>query len=144
MGTSDRNSIPEGGGSQEGGRGTALLPQKTGKIRSYSQLKKALSEGFRNPAAVPVNRFEFFVEKDGEAEPVGAFAGADPRTIEFYLELALKNNWAVLDQGIILITKKVAEKLRENRRIAKGDWEKLSQLNLKAYFGPDKIGRAHV
>jgi hypothetical protein len=124
----------QGGG---GGRQTALLPQKIRKIRSYSQLKKALSEGLRNPAAVPVNRFEFFVEKDGEAEPVGAFSGADPRTIEFYLELARKNNWAVLDQGIILITKEIAEKLRENRRIAKGDWEKLSQLNLKAYFGPD-------
>jgi hypothetical protein len=124
----------QGGG---GGRHTALLPQKTRKICSYSQLKKALSEGLRNPAAVPVNRFEFFAEKDGQAEPVGAFSGADPRTIEFYLELALKNNWAVLDQGIILITKKVAEKLQENRRIAKGDWEKLSQLNLKAYFGPD-------
>jgi hypothetical protein len=25
-----------------------------------------------------------------KAEPVGAFSGADPRTIEFYLELALR------------------------------------------------------
>jgi len=135
------NYIPDDGGSQEGGR-IALLPQKTRKIYSYSQLKEALSKGLRNPAAVPVNRFEFFVKKDGESEeaegePVGAFSGADPRTIEFYLDLALKNKWAVLDQGIIIITKKVAEKLRENRRIAKGDWEKISQLDLKAYFGPD-------
>lgn len=133
----NRNSIPEGGGSQEGSR-TALLPQKTRKIYSYNQLKKALSEGLWNPAAVPVNRFEFFVEEDGEERPVGAFSGADPRTIEFYLELALKNNWAVLDQGIILINKKTAEILRENRRIAKGDWEKIAQLDLKAYFGQDK------
>jgi hypothetical protein len=51
--------------------------------------------------------------------------------------LTLKNNWAVLDQGIILITKKIAGKLRENRRIAKGDWEKIVQLDLQALFGPD-------
>jgi len=143
----NRNYNPNEERRPEGGRQTALLPQKTRKICSYSQLKKALSEGLWNPAAVPVNRFEFFVEKDGQAEPVqaepvqaipvGAFAGADPRTIEFYLELARKNNWAVLDHGIILITKKIAEKLRENRRIAKGDWEKIAQLDLKAYFGPD-------
>ncbi|MFZ8783980.1 hypothetical protein [Thermocrinis sp.] len=139
----DKNSIPKFAKCQEGGRQTALLPQKTRKIYSYSQLKKALSEGLWNPAAVPVNRFEFFAKKDGQPEPVqpepvGAFAGADPRTIEFYLELALKNNWAVLDQGIILITKRVAEILQENRRIAKGDIEKIVQLNLKAYFGQDK------
>jgi len=133
------NYIQNEGPGQEGGGGrqTALLPQKTRKICSYSQLKEALSEGLWHPAAVPVNRFEFFVEEDGEERPVGAFAGSDPRTIEFYLELALKNNWAVLDQGIILITKKIAEKLRKNRRIAKGDWEKIVQLDLKAYFGPD-------
>jgi len=136
-----QNEGPRQGGG--GGRQTALLPQKARKVYSYNQLKKALSEGFRNPAAVPVNRFEFFVKKDGQpepvqSEPVGAFAGADPRTIEFYLELALKNNWAVLDQGVILITKRVAEILRKNRRIAKGDIEKIVQLNLKAYFGQDK------
>jgi vacuolar-type H+-ATPase subunit F/Vma7 len=131
--------LSQGGG---GGRQTALLPQKTRKIYSYNQLKKALSEGLRNPAAVPVNRFEFFAKKDGQlepvqAEPVGAFSGADPRTIEFYLELALRNNWAVLDQGVILINKEIAEKLRENRRIAKGDWEKIAQLDLRTYFGPN-------
>ncbi len=136
MGTSNKNSIPEGGGSQGGSR-IALLPQKTRKIYSYNQLKKALSEGFRNPAVVPVNRFEFFAKKDGQDVPVGAFAGSDPRTIEFYLELARKNNWAVLYQGTILITKKIAEKLRENRRIAKGDHEKIAQLDLRALFGPD-------
>jgi hypothetical protein len=38
----------------EGGR-IALLPQKTRKIYSYKQLKKALSKGLRNPAAVPVS-----------------------------------------------------------------------------------------
>jgi len=142
------NYIQNEGHSQEGSRQANLLPQKTRKIYSYNQLKKALSEGLWNPAAVPVNRFEFFAEKDGQAEPVqvepvqaipvGAFSGADPRTIEFYLDLALKNNWAVLDQGVILINKKIAEKLRENRRIAKGDWEKIVQLDLKAYFGQDK------
>jgi hypothetical protein len=140
-----QNAGPSQGGG--GGRQTALLPQKTREIYSYNQLKKALSEGLWNPAAVPVNRFQFFAKKDGQPEPVqgkpvqgvpvGAFSGADPRTIEFYLELALKNNWAVLDQGVILITKETAEKLRANRRIAKGDWEKIPQLDLKVYFGPD-------
>ncbi|MFZ8863397.1 MAG: hypothetical protein ACO2PP_23220, partial [Thermocrinis sp.] len=135
---STENYIQNEGHSQGGGGGRiALLPQKTRKFRSYSQLKKALSEGLWNPAAVPVNRFEFFAEKDGKDVPVGAFSGADPRTIQFYLELALRNNWAVLDQGVILITKEIAEELRENRRIAKGDWEKIAQLDLKAYFGPD-------
>jgi hypothetical protein len=62
----NNNSIPEGGGSQEGGRQTALLPQKTRKIYSYNQLKKALSEGLRIPAAVPVSRFQFFAKKDGK------------------------------------------------------------------------------
>lgn len=37
-----------------------------------------------------------------------------------------------------MITKRVAEILRKNRRIAKGDWEKIVQLDLKAYFGQDK------
>ncbi len=131
------NYIPDDGGSQEGSRQAALLPQKTRKIYSYVQLKEALSGGLRNPAAVPISRFEFFVEEDGEKRPVGAFAGSDPQTIAFYLELARKNNWAVLYQGTILITKKIAGKLRKNRRIAKGDWEKIVQLDLKALFGPD-------
>jgi vacuolar-type H+-ATPase subunit F/Vma7 len=133
------NYIQNEGNSQGGGGGrqTALLPQKTRKIYSYNQLKKALSEGFRNPAAVPVSRFQFFAKKDGKERPVGAFAGSDPRTIKFYLELALRNNWAVLDQGVILINKEIAEKLRENRRIAKGDWEKIAQLDLRTYFGPN-------
>jgi hypothetical protein len=63
------NYIQNEGHSQGGGGGgrVALLPQKTRKIYSYNQLKKALSEGLRNPAAVPVNRFEFFVKKDGQA-----------------------------------------------------------------------------
>jgi hypothetical protein len=130
----------QGGG---GGRQTALLPQKTKKIYSYNQLKKALSEGFRNPPVVPVNRFEFFVEEDGEEVPVGAFAGADPRTIQFYLELALRNNWAVLDQGVILITKEIAEELRENRRIAKGDREKIAQLDKRALFGKEVVRLAY-
>lgn len=139
----DKNSIPEGGGSQEGGRQTALLPQKTRKIYSYSQLKKALSEGLWNPDAVPVSRFQFFAKKDGEDRPVGAFAGSDPRTIEFYLELARKNNWAVLYQGTILITKKIAEEIRENRRIAKGDREKITQLDQQALFGKEVVRLAY-
>jgi hypothetical protein len=139
----NRNYNPNGERSPEGGRETALLPQKTRQIYSYNQLKKALSEGLTNPAVVPVNRFQFFVEKDGQAVPVGAFSGADPRTIELYLELALKNNLSVLNQGIILITKKIAKKLRENRRIAKGDWEKISQLDQQALFGEEVVRLAY-
>jgi hypothetical protein len=139
---SDKNSIPEGGKSQEGGR-IALLPQKTRKIYSYNQLKKALSEGLRNPAAVPVNRFQFFAKKDGKNRPVGAFAGSDPQTIRKKLELAKKNNWAVLYQGTILINRKTAKKLRENRRIAKGDWEKISQLDQQDLFGEEVVRLAY-
>jgi hypothetical protein len=144
---SNNNSIPKFAKCQEGGR-IALLPQKTRKIYSYKQLKKALSEGLRIPAAVPVSRFQFFVKKDGQlepvqAEPVGAFVGSDPRTIKFYLELAEKHNWAVLYQGTILITKKIAEELRENRRIAKGDWEKIAQLDQRALFGKEVVRLAY-
>ncbi|MFZ8785121.1 hypothetical protein, partial [Thermocrinis sp.] len=143
----NNNSIPEGGGSQEGGR-IALLPQKTRKIYSYSQLKQSLSGGLRNPAAIPVNRFQFFVKKDGESkkakgEPVGAFVGSDPQTIRKKLELARKNNWAVLYQGTILITKKTAKKLRKNRRIAKGDWEKIHQLDQRTLFGKKVVRLAY-
>jgi hypothetical protein len=81
--------------------------------------------------------------RNPKAEPVGAFVGSDPRTIEFYLEFARKNNWAVLYQGTILITKKIAEKLRENRRIAKGDWEKIAQLDQQALFGEEVVRLAY-
>ena len=137
------NYIQNEGHSQEGGRQTALLPQKTRKVRSYGQLKKALSEGLRNPTAVPSNRLQFFVEEDGKKVPVGAFSGSDPQTIRFYLELALKNNLSVLDQGVILITKEVAEKLRENRRIAKGDPEKIVQLDQQDLFGEKVVRLAY-
>jgi len=141
------NYIPNGGGSQEGGR-IALLPQKARKFYSYNQLKKALSEGFRNPVAVPVSRFQFFAKKDGESkkakgEPVGAFVGSDPQTIRKKLELARKNNWAVLYQGTILINRKTAKKLRENRRIAKGDWEKIAQLDQQDLFGEEFVRLAY-
>jgi hypothetical protein len=136
------NYIPNGGGSQEGGR-IALLPQKPRKIYSYKQLKKALSGGLRNPAAVPVSRFQFFAKKNGKNSPVGAFAGSDPQTIRKKLELARKNNWAVLYQGTILINRKTAKKLRENRRIAKGDWEKIAQLDQQDLFGEEFVRLAY-
>jgi hypothetical protein len=143
----NRNYNPNGERRPEGSR-IALLPQKTRKVYSYNQLKKALSEGFRNPAAVPVSRFQFFAKKNGESkkakgEPVGAFVGSDPRTIRKKLELARKNNWAVLYQGTILINKKTAEKLRKNRRIAKGDWEKIAQLDQQDLFGEEFVRLAY-
>jgi hypothetical protein len=139
---SNRNYNPNGERRPEGGR-IALLPQKPRKIYSYKQLKKALSEGFRNPAAVPVSRFQFFAKKDGKNSPVGAFAGSDPQTIRKKLELARKNNWAVLYQGTILINRKTAKKLRENRRIAKGDWEKIAQLDQQDLFGEEFVRLAY-
>ncbi|MFZ8787878.1 hypothetical protein [Thermocrinis sp.] len=143
----NRNYNPNGERRPEGSR-IALLPQKTRKIYSYKQLKKALSEGLRIPAAVPVSRFQFFAKKDGESkkakgEPVGAFVGSDPQTIRKKLELARKNNWAVLYQGTILINKKTAKKLRENRRIAKGDWEKIAQLDQQDLFGEEFVRLAY-
>ena len=141
-----QNEGPSQGGG--GGRQTALLPQKTRKIYSYNQLKKALSEGLRIPAAVPVSRFQFFAKKGGKSKkskgkPVGAFVGSDPRTIKKKLELARKNNWAVLYQGTILINRKTAKKLRENRRIAKGDWEKIAQLDQQDLFGEEFVRLAY-
>ena len=139
---SNNNFIPKFAKCQEGGR-IALLPQKTRKIYSYNQLKKALSEGLRNPAAVPVSRFQFFAKKDGKNSPVGAFVGSDPQTIRKKLELARKNNWAVLYQGTILINRRTAKKLRENRRIAKGDWEKIAQLDQQDLFGEEFVRLAY-
>jgi len=57
--------------------------------------------------------------------------------------LARKNNWAVLYQGTILINRKTAKKLRENRRIAKGDWEKISQLDQQDLFGEEVVRLAY-
>jgi len=147
MRPTNKNYNPNGERRPEGSR-IALLPQKTRKVYSYKQLKKALSEGFRNPAAVPVSRFQFFAKKDGESkkakgEPVGAFVGSDPQTIRKKLELARKNNWAVLYQGTIFINKKTAKKLRENRRIAKGDWEKIAQLDQQDLFGEEFVRLAY-
>jgi hypothetical protein len=139
---SNRNYNPNGERRPEGSR-IALLPQKPRRIYSYKQLKKALSEGLRIPAAVPVSRFQFFAKKDGKNSPVGAFAGSDPQTIRKKLELARKNNWAVLYQGTILINRKTAKKLRENRRIAKGDWEKIAQLDQQDLFGEEFVRLAY-
>jgi hypothetical protein len=143
----NKNYNPKGERRPEGSR-IALLPQKTRKFYSYKQLKKALSEGFRNPDAVPVSRFQFFAKKDGESEeakgePVGAFVGSDPQTIRKKLELARKNNWAVLYQGTIFINKKTAKKLWENRRIAKGDWKKIAQLDQQDLFGEEFVRLAY-
>ena len=57
--------------------------------------------------------------------------------------MARKNNWAVLYQGTILINRKTAKKLRENRRIAKGDWEKISQLDQQDLFGEEVVRLAY-
>jgi len=137
---SNNNSIPEGSGSQGGGR-IALLPQKARKFYSFKAVKKALSNKLWKQAYVPVNVFLLFAEKDGKHKPVGARLGADPRTIARIFDYAREHNLAVLHSGIFFLRKETAEKLRENRKIAKGDREKLAQLDLHAISGPDKLVR---
>jgi len=136
----NRNSIPEGGGSQGGGR-IALLPQKTRKFYSFKAVKKALSDKLWKQAYVPVNVFLLFAEGNGKGKPVGARLGADPRTIARIFDFAREHNLAVLHLGIFFLRKETAEKLRENRKIAKGDREKLAQLDLHAISGANKLVR---
>jgi hypothetical protein len=133
------NYIPNGGRSQEGGRQTALLPQKTRKFYSFKAVKKALSNKLWKQAYVPVNVFRLFTKKDDK--PVGACLGADPHTIARIFDFAREHNLAVLHSGIFFLRKETAEKLRENRKIAKGDREKLAKLDLHAVSGPDKLVR---
>jgi hypothetical protein len=136
----NRNSIPEGSGSQGGGR-IALLPQKARKFYSFKAVKKALSDKLWKQAYVPVNVFLLFAKRNGKHKPVGARLGADPRTIARIFDFAREHDLAVLHSGLFFLRKETAEKLRENRKIAKGDREKLSQLDLHAISGTDKLVR---
>jgi hypothetical protein len=138
--TSDKNSIPEGSGSQGGGR-IALLPQKSRKFYSFKAVKKALSDRLWKQAYVPVNVFLLFAKRNGKRKPVGACLGADPRTIARIFNFAREHDLAVLHLGIFFLRKETAEKLRENRKIAKGDREKLAQLDLHAISGANKLVR---
>jgi predicted transcriptional regulator len=140
VGTSDKNSIPEGSGSQGGGR-IALLPQKSRKFYSFKAVKKALSDRLWKQAYVPVNVFLLFAKRNGKRKPVGACLGADPRTIARIFNFAREHDLAVLHLGIFFLRKETAEKLRENRKIAKGDREKLAQLDLHAISGANKLVR---
>jgi hypothetical protein len=137
---SDKNSIPEGSGSQGGGR-IALLPQKARKFYSFKAVKKALSDKIWKQAYVPVNVFLLFAKRNGKHEPVGARLGADPRTIARIFDFAREHDLAVLHLGLFFLRKETAEKLRENRKIAKGDREKLAQLDLHAISGANKLVR---
>jgi hypothetical protein len=134
------NYIPNGGGSQEGSR-IALLPQKARKFYSFKAVKEALSDKLWKQAYVPVNVFLLFARKDDEHYPVGACLGADPRTIARILDFARERDLAVLHLGLFFLRKETAEKLRENRKIAKGDREKLAQLDLHAISGANKLVR---
>jgi len=134
------NYIQNEGPSQGGGGGRiALLPQKARKFHSFKAVKKALSNKLWKQAYVPVNVFLLFTKKDDK--PVGACLGADPRTIARIFDFAREHNLAVLHSGIFFLRKETAEKLRENRKIAKGDREKLAKLDLHAVSGPDKLVR---
>jgi hypothetical protein len=136
----NRNSIPEGSGSQGGGR-IALLPQKSRKFYSFKAVEKALSDRLWKQAYVPVNVFLLFAKRNGKRKPVGACLGADPRTIARIFDFAREHDLAVLHLGIFFLRKETAEKLRENRKIAKGDREKLAQLDLHAISGANKLVR---
>uniref|UniRef100_A0A7C5SXA8 Uncharacterized protein n=1 Tax=Thermocrinis ruber TaxID=75906 RepID=A0A7C5SXA8_9AQUI len=135
------NYIQNEGHSQEGGRRTALLPQKARKFHSFKAVKKALSDKLWKQAYVPVNVFLLFAKKDRKHKPVGACLGADPRTIAQIFDFAREHDLAVLHLGLFFLRKETAKELRENRKIAKGDREKLIKLDLRVISGTDKLVR---
>jgi len=137
----NRNSIPEDGESQGAGRRTALLPQKTRKWRSREKVSQAYSQGFREPAYVPLHRFLLFAEEGEEWNPEYAFGAVDPRSIAQIINFALENNLAVLYHGTFFLDRETREKLQENRQKAKGDLKKIGKLDLQALFGHNRLAR---
>lgn len=136
----DNNFKPKVGRGQEGGRNPALLPQKRRKFHSKRQVLSTLSEGFREPAYVPLHRFQLSVQKDGEHHPVYDFLATDPQTINKILDFAQEHGLAVLYQGTFFLRKETREQLRENRKTAQGDRQKIAQLDLQVLSG-DKLVR---
>jgi len=137
----NRNSIPEDGKSQGGGRQTALLPRKTRKWRSREKVSQAYSQGFRGPAYVPVHRFLLFVKEGNEEKPKYAFEAVDPRSIAQVVDFALENNLSILYHGTFFLDRETRRKLQENRQKAKGDWKKIAELDRQALFGHNRLSR---
>ena len=141
----NRNSIPEDGGSQGGGRQTALLPQKRRKFHSKRQVLSALSEGFREPAYVPLHRFQLFTYQDGDIVPVHDFLGADLWTIDQIIKFATERGFSILCQETCFLRKETRIQLQENRkkvykeeRDKQKAIEKISRLDLYALSGENK------
>jgi len=141
VGRTNNNSIPEGGKSQEGGRQTVLLPQKTRKWRSREKVSQAYSQGFRGSAYVPVHRFLLFVNEGNEWKPKYAFEAVDPHSIAQVVDFALENNLGILYHGTFFLDRETRRKLQENRQKAKGDRKKIAELDRQALFGHNRLSR---
>ncbi len=141
----NNNSIPEGGGSQGGGRQTALLPQRARRFHSGAQVLTALSEGFRGPKYAPVHRFQLFAQQDGERFPVYEFPVADPLRIGEIIQFAKDRNLAILYQGVVFLKREAIRQLKENRKKVyqtvkdkQKAIEEIAKLDLQALSGEDK------
>jgi hypothetical protein len=139
------NYIPNGGGSQGGGRQTALLPQRARRFHSGAQVLTALSEGFRGPKYAPVLRFQLFAQQDGERFPVYEFPTADPLRIEEIIQFAKDRNLAILYQGVVFLKREAIRQLKENRKKVyqtvkekQKAIEEIAKLDLQALSGEDK------
>ena len=139
------NYIPNGGGSQGGGRKTALLPQRARRFHSGAQVLTALSEGFRGPKYAPVHRFQLFAQQDGERFPVYEFPTADPLRIEEIIQFAKERNLAILYQGVVFLKREAIRQLKENRKKVyqtvkdkQKAIEEIAKLDLQALSGEDK------
>jgi ribosomal protein S6 len=139
------NYIPNGGGSQGGGRQTALLPQRARRFHSGAQVLTALSEGFRGPKYAPVHRFQLFAQQDGERFPVYEFPVADPLRIEEIIQFAKERNLAILYQGVVFLKREAIRQLKENRKKVyqtvkdkQKAIEEIAKLDLQALSGEDK------
>ncbi len=129
-------------------RETVLMPQKRRIFYSRKQVLKAISNGFRNPAYVPLHRFQLFTQKDGRQYPLYDFLAAHPRTIARVFNFAKKRNLSIFHQGTFFLRRETAEQLVQNRvevyreepdkRKAR---EKIARLDLLTLSGPNKLVR---
>ncbi|MCI4454499.1 MAG: hypothetical protein JHC25_06085 [Thermodesulfobacterium sp.] len=109
---------------------------------------KAISNGFRNPAYVPLHRFQLFAWKDGKRYPLYDFLAADPRTIAKVFKFAKEKNLDILHQGTFFLRKETARQLVQNRiEVYKEEKnreraiEKIARLDLPTLSGPNKLVR---
>jgi len=112
------------------------------------QVIKAISNGFRNPAYVPLHKFQLYTQKNGVEYPLYAFLAADPRTIARVFKFAQKRNLSIFHQGIFFLRRETAEQLVQNRiKVYKEETnkgkarEKIARLDLLTLSGPNKLVR---